>query len=287
MTGYGRAEHAIDGLLIRVELRSVNHRFLDLNIRLPRGWASLEPAVSSALRDRLGRGRVDVTVRREAVGASPVRPHVDLDLARRLRAAATDAAHALKVEDSLSIEWVLAQPGVLTLAEEPVDADAEAHGLDRALAEAADALEAMREAEGGRLAQDLEGHLATLAELVDRAATLADGVAARIGQRISQRLAAARTDGIDPGRLAQEVALLADKAAIDEEITRLRSHIEGGRAFLALNEPMGRRLDFLVQEMLREVNTVASKSAEAPLSALAVEMKSIVEKLKEQVANVE
>lgn len=288
MTGYGRGVRQSADLVVRVELRSVNHRFLDLSVKLPRPWLAMESAIAERLRGRLGRGRVDVFVNREASGASGTVAKADVHLARSVLTAARELAASLHLPGELSLEQVVGFPGIVSFEAAAVDAEAEQPAVLGALDEAIEALVTMRAAEGARMAADVAAHVDAIEAITEDIAQRAEGAPAEHLQRLRARLTEllAETD-LDEGRLEQEAATLADKAAVDEEIIRLRSHIAQARDLLADAEPCGRRLDFLVQEFLRETNTIGSKTPDPAVRRQVVELKSLIEKMKEQVANLE
>ncbi|MFM2246318.1 MAG: hypothetical protein RL071_2392 [Pseudomonadota bacterium] len=287
MTGYGRGEATNGDISVVVEIKTVNNRFRDVNLRVPREYLVLEPRVNKTLKDAIQRGRVDVYISRTAVeSGQTVRP--DPILAEHYLRAATAVAQRLqRLDEPLPLTWLLAQPGVLTTTERERDAlsewDVVSTALDAALSELAE----MRAAEGGALAIELRGLVDQL--LLGRAAILAASadLTDRLHQRLSERVRKLLGDRIDPYRLAQEAALLADKADITEEVARLSSHCDQLLASLDAVEPIGRRLEFLVQELHREVNTIGSKAAEHAVATQVVEMKSVIERLREQAANVE
>lgn len=289
MTGYGRGEVEAGGLRITVELRSVNHRFLDLQIKLPRSWMALETTVGTIVRSRLERGRVEVSVKREKLAeASHTEAHIDQDLAARLLKDSRDLAAKLGVEGQLSLGELLRMPGVVEVREVTAERGEEAPLVEQALAIALDALVLMREAEGANLQADLLAKLGRVDEFRTEIASLAHGQSAVLQERLRLRLAELLEDQtIDPARLAQETAILADRAAVDEELIRLHSHIEQAREALLGDSSVGRRLNFLVQEMNREVNTCGSKVALQEISRTVVDLKSELEKIREQVANLE
>lgn len=287
MTGYGRGEATNGEISVVVEIKTVNNRFRDVNLRVPREYLVLEPRVQKSLKDAIHRGRIDVYINRTAVeSGQTVRP--DPVLAEHYLRAATAVAQRLqRLDEPLPLTWLLAQPGVLTTTERERDAlsewDVVSTALDAALAELAD----MRAAEGRALGAELHGLVDGL--MAGRAAVVAASadLAERLQQRLAERMRKLLGDRIDPFRLAQEAAILADKADITEEIARLSSHCEQLRSALDAAEPVGRRLEFLVQELHREVNTIGSKAAEHAVAAQVVEMKSVIERLREQAANVE
>ncbi len=287
MTGFGAGGGASGGEEIAVEIRSVNHKFCEVKVRLPRELAALEPLVVRTVKDRLARGGIDVSLRRAGV-ASAMAPRVDTALAEAYARAYAEVQARLGLHDPIQLRDIVAAEGVIRLDERDADLDAARAATDGALAEALDALGAMRQQEGEALAADLEGRLAIVESLVARVEVLAPMAVEHHRTRLAERVKEL-TQGLplDPGRLAQEVALLADRSDVAEEITRLRSHAAQARVLLGGQEPAGRKLDFLVQEMHREVNTIGSKSQHAELSGLVVSLKAEVERMREQVQNVE
>lgn len=287
MTGFGRGEAKNGTVTVVVEMKSVNNRFRDVQLRLPREYNVLEPRVLSALRDRVQRGRLEVGVRRSsAEGATTL--SVDLGVVDQLRAAARRVAQRIGVPPTeLPVSDILRTPGVLIPVESEPDVLAEWSLLEAALESAVGELLAMRAEEGRALAADLRRNLDELGALRGAVASMADGVAERLRQRFTERMARLVGERVDPVRLAQEAALMADKADVSEELVRLQSHEEQFAAALDADEAVGRRLDFLLQEMNREINTLGSKSAEHPISARVVELKTVLERLREQAANVE
>jgi uncharacterized protein (TIGR00255 family) len=287
MTAFGRGEATNGVVTVVVELRSVNHRFRDLNARIPREYNALEPRVVTLLRDRFERGRIDCTVRRVGPeGPNTVRP--DLELAEATWQAMRAVARRLQVDEGkVTLDHVFAQPGVLTVAEADHDVSHEWELLEPALVGAADHLATMRSREGRALKRDLQQHLGELMRHLETMAELSDGIAASLHKRFEERLQALLQDRVDAARLAQEAAILADKADVNEELARLASHCDQFRDQLAATEPVGRKMEFLIQEMHREVNTVGSKAIGEHASRTVVQMKSALEKLREQAANVE
>lgn len=293
MTGFGRAELRGDTLVVTVEARSVNHRHLDVALRVPRALAPLELDARRAIATRLERGRVDVSVQVAAVAEQASQRIVtDTALAReyiaRARALAADVAD-LGVTGGLTLEWVLQRPGVVRMEEaEPADVVVPWPVLEQALGRALDELVARRTAEGQRLAQELRSLHAELAAIVDTMAARAPAAVARREQRLRERLhALLGAAGVDEGRVVTEAAVWADKADVTEELARLRAHLAELALVLDKGGPVGRPLDFLLQELGREVNTVASKSDDLELSQAALAGKGVLEKMREQVQNLE
>lgn len=288
MTGYGRGEASNSEVAVVVEMKSVNNRFRDVQLRVPREYLLLEPRIQERLRQDINRGRVEIFVRRtSSESAQTVRP--DPALAERyLGAMAAVAKHLQREQTDVPLGLVLQQPGVLAVVDQETDALAEWDVVDTALGAALAELVEMRRVEGDALRADLQRHLDELLRLRAEVAEHADGIAERLRMRLQQRLEKLLGDRVDPTRLAQEAAILADKADVSEELTRIQSHCQQfSETMLATDEPVGRKLDFLLQELNREINTIGSKSAEHPISARVVEMKSVLERMREQAANVE
>jgi uncharacterized protein (TIGR00255 family) len=293
MTGFGRAEVRGDTLVVSVEARSVNHRHLDIALRMPRALAPLELDARRAIGARLERGRVDVSVQVTAVSEqASTRLVTDTALAReyvaRARALATDLID-VGVTGSVTLEWLLQRPGVVRVEEaEIAELVVPWPVLEDALGRALDELVARREAEGQRLAQELRGLHAELVAIVDTMEGRAPAAVARREARLRERLQTLLgTTGVDEGRIVTEAAVWADKADVTEELARLRAHLAELTLVLDKGGPVGRPLDFLLQELGREVNTVASKSDDLELSQAALAGKGVLEKMREQVQNLE
>jgi uncharacterized protein (TIGR00255 family) len=292
MTGFGRAEVRGDALVVTVEARSVNHRHLDVVLRLPRGLSPLELEARRVVTSRLERGRIDVSVQVAAVNGSTQRVVADATLAReyvaRARALGAELAD-LGVTGAVTLEWLLQRPGVVHVEEaESTEAAVPWSALEQALARAMDELVERRAAEGERLAQELRGLRAELATIVETMAARAPAGVARREERLRERLRGLLgAAGLDESRILTEAAVWADKADIAEELTRLRAHLAELALVLDKGGPVGRTLDFLLQELGREVNTVASKADDLELSQAALAGKGILEKMREQVQNLE
>ena len=288
MTGFGRGEAQHGPLRVTVELRAVNHRFADVQIKAPRGYASIQPALDKRVRATAERGRVEVLVRREVVGEGSRVVQIDEDLALAYVGAAERLAAALGRDEQLPLRDVLGLPGVATVRDPEIDPAADLPVVEEALGRALEALVGMRVSEGARLAEDVLERLAEIEGLVSEVEGFAANHPERIRERVERRVQDLLGDvQVDPNRVVQEAALLADRAAVDEETTRLRSHLAQAKELLDTEGAVGRRLDFLVQEFQREVNTIGSKAAGTDIAPRVVAMKSAVEKIREQVANIE
>ena len=287
MTGCGRSQQREGAWEVTVELKAVNHRFLDIACRLPRSLAFLDEIVRKALNARLQRGHVDVFVTVARTDASDRQVQVDEALAAAYRDAAVRLAEALGRAQSLDLAQLMAMEGVVTVTESDMDEEAVSAACRRAMDEAIDQLCAMREREGESLRADLTVHLDAAAALRENILLRAPKVVEDYRTRLQQRLAQLGADGVEPQRVAQEVAIMADRCAIDEELSRLESHIGQLRAYLDTKGEIGKKLDFLIQEMNREANTIGSKASDAQIAQQVVDLKSEIEKLREQVQNVE
>ena len=293
MTGYGEARLSESGFNVRVAVRSVNHRFLDLHLRMPEGFEPIEPRIRKVVRQRLRRGHLDVTVRHELVGPSAV--GVNQDVA----AAYLDAVDALRKRFDIStrpdVAAILRLPGVIGPAAALLDGDLPRleELVAKCLAAAIDKLDRMREEEGAALLTEMSDHLSRITSLTGKVETLAERARPAFAKRLQMRLKELLDEApLDPARLAQEAALAAQRSDVSEEIARLASHIGQFQTLLSSAVDVGKKLDFLLQEMQRETNTLLSKTpgndAEGlEITALALEMKSEIEKIREQVQNVE
>jgi uncharacterized protein (TIGR00255 family) len=288
MTGYGRGEASNSIVTVVVELKSVNNRFRDLQLRSPREYMPLEPRINNLLKDPFNRGRIDAYVRRQPLVAQ-ARVATDVALANEYVRACNELAQDVIgfVQKEVPFTFVLAQPGVLTVTETLVDVMAEWGVVEAALNAAVEDLRQMRRTEGDAISRDLGVQLAELRQQVADIDASSEGINERLRQRLEARVKRMIGERFDALRIAQEVALLVDKADVTEELSRLRSHCEQFAEALAADEPVGRRLDFLLQEMNREVNTIGSKAAEHPISQRVVDMKTTLERMREQSANVE
>jgi uncharacterized protein (TIGR00255 family) len=288
MTGFGRAEAQVEGRLLAVEVRSVNGRHLDVRARVPRELAALEGVVRDRVGRHLRRGSVDVSVRLGPGTAGDARVEIDMAVARGY----LEAARALAADAGWPAECppaaLLALPGVVRLREVELDMVKLAAAVDDAVDAACAGCVEMRAREGAALEVEItaraERTRAVISEIEARAAEVTAGLRARLARRL---LALAPEVTVEPGRLEQELVLYVDRTDVTEETVRFRSHLDQLRETLAAEPPVGRKLEFVLQEMSRETNTIGSKAADAPLSRWVVELKTEIEKLREQVQNVE
>ncbi|HTU03491.1 MAG TPA: YicC/YloC family endoribonuclease [Candidatus Sulfotelmatobacter sp.] len=286
MTGFGRAE-ASGRWIGTVEVTSVNHRFLEVRCRLPKRLGGLEPRIQQAIQGRFARGHLEVKLdERSPDGPRALR--VDLDLARQYVEALRTLQKELDLPGEIRLEMLAGQRDLLAIAESEESLDQLWAGLDPALATALDALTEMRVREGAALATALERDLGEVEAGLARILARAPEIVALHRERLRERVATLLEGRLpDAERLEQEVALLADRSDVTEECDRLASHLGQFRQTLALPGPQGRRLDFLLQEMNREVNTIGSKAADAGVAQEVVGLKTALERLREQVQNLE
>jgi len=284
MTAFARQQGHGEYGELTWEVRSVNHRFLETTVRLPEELRGIEPAVRERVTARLGRGKVECNLRLKMAAGGTTALEVNERMVNQLLAAADKMAHRLHSSHHPSIMDILRWPGVMETGEQdltPVQEEALAL-LERALN---DLLEA-REREGKRLADLIEQRLQGMYAQVETARTRMPIVIDAVRERLRARLAEV-AENLDQERLEQEMAMLAQRLDVDEEMDRLRTHLDEVSRVLQQDEPVGRRLDFLMQELNREANTLGSKSADSETTAISVEMKVLVEQMREQVQNIE
>ncbi len=287
MTGYGKGEYCEGGIDLTVEVRSVNNRYLDLAVKSPRFFIAYEDTVRAAVRESISRGHVDVFIscldRRER----EKKLCVDLAAARSYAEAAERLAETFPdIPNDLSLTFLLRQTDVVRAEEDPSADEALLGALKSALAAALSSHRAMRRAEGQRLKADLLAHMEVIASLREKIAKRAPMVAEGYREKLSERINEYLAGKVDETRILTEAAVFSDKCNIDEELTRLASHIAEFRA-VAESETVGRKLDFLIQEFNRECNTICSKSNDREITAFALEMKNEIEKVREQIQNLE
>lgn len=287
MTGYGRGEVA-GAKSWTVEIRSVNHKFLDLSIKIPRKYLGLEERIKKEISAYYSRGHVDVYVNPGAEAGDGIRLAANLPLARNYYQCLEAIRQDLSLADGPTLAMIQNYKEVIIAHEEEEDLEAVWPQVSEALAQALIMAQGMRAQEGEALKNELSQRLQEFAKTVETIAQDVPAIVQRRTEKLKERLAVLLQGvDLDPLRLAQEVAMMADKGDVTEEVVRLRSHISQFSGFLAADEPVGRRLDFLLQEFLREINTLASKISDAPTAHLTVELKTEVEKLREQIQNIE
>ena len=287
MTGCGSGRAVRCDWEVTAELKTVNHRFLDISLRLPRNLAFLEPVTREGLARGLKRGHVEVYLNVRSLSEGNRQVETDTALARGYAEAAEQIAAATGKEASVSVRDLMGMEGVVTLTEAEMDQEAVAGACAEALEEAVAQVNAMRTREGEHLREDLRLHLETAAVLRKRILERAPAVVTEYKAKLENRISQLGVSAVDPQRLAQEVALMADRCAVDEELARLESHMVQMRRYLETEGEIGKKMDFLIQEMNREANTIGSKASDAEIAQRVVDLKSEIEKMREQIQNVE
>ncbi len=288
MTGFGAGRGEAGGEAISVELRSVNGKFCEVKPRVPRELSALEPELVKTIKARISRGVIDAFVRREAGGARGPAPRADLPLAAAYAKALRDLKDSLGLAGEPTVQDLAAMEGVIAIGDTAPDPQAAATALQQALSAAIDALDQMRRREGEALARDLSARLDAIEKGAREVSLLAPLQVNAVRERLATRIAElTRGVSLDPARLAQEVAVFADRTDVTEELTRLASHLAQARGLISSQAPAGRKLEFLVQELNREINTIGSKSQHAGIAGMVVELKAELERIREQVQNVE
>lgn len=286
MTGYGRATCETDGRQLTIELKSVNHRFLDLSFRMPRNLMFLEDDARKAIAEKLARGHVDVFMTYRNLRSDARTVQVDRALFDAY-AQALDTLADGGLRDDRSLMSVVRMPDVMIVTEAEEDQDAVRALMLETMAQALEQLLAMRRREGASMAEDLGRKVDAIEEMTRKIEARYPETVEEYTRRLRASIEELIGQNVDETRLLTEVAVMADRSAIAEETVRLHSHIQQLRETFQREEPIGRRLDFLVQELNREVNTISSKSQDVPITRLAVECKAEIEKLREQLQNVE
>jgi uncharacterized protein (TIGR00255 family) len=290
MTGFGRAELTGDTLMVTVETRSVNHRHLDVGVRLPSALAGFDADVRRIVQGRLERGRVDVSVQVAPLSSQTTRTvQIDTALARRYAEQARQLGRDLGIAGDVDLGWILGRPGVVELTDAPpADAAVVWPIVTEALGRALDELVDRRATEGAGLASELRALGGGLSDVLGQMAGRAPVAAARREERLRERMTALLAEtNVDEARIATEVAVWATKTDVTEELARLRVHLDEFGLMLDKGGSVGRQFDFLIQEMNREVNTVGSKADDLELSQAALAAKGLLEKIREQVQNLE
>ena len=288
MTGYGRAEEVRNGRDIAVELRSVNSRYFEYSCRVPRTCAFLEDPLKRLVAEQVHRGKVELSLSIQNVSAADAVVQINWELAESYCRALSSLAERLDIRNDITVTALTRFPDVLTQSAAPADPDALWADVQAVAGQAVTAFLQMRAAEGEKLRADVEARLLTVEELVRQIEQGSAGRVQAYTQRLYARLQELLADrNIEESRVLTEAALFADKTAIDEETVRLHSHVAQYRQILTLDEPIGRKLDFLTQELNREANTIGSKCQDATLIRLVVELKSEIEKIREQIQNIE
>jgi uncharacterized protein (TIGR00255 family) len=288
MTGYGRSEEVWSGGIVTAELRSVNHRFCEIVVRLPKVLSSLEEDVKRLIQQRCARGRIELTVSFSGSKDTGKQLSLDQALARQYHGLLRDLKKQLRLSGSIDVALVAGYRDLISVSDRPVDEKHLQQAAKRVTTDALSALDQMRRREGAMLAKDVRHRLQLLREEIDHIERRAPLVAQEYLTRLKTRLEKLTAlPELDQGRLSQELALYADRCDITEEVTRLGSHLAQFETTLKSQEPVGRTLDFLLQEIGREVNTIGSKANDADIATHVVKLKGELEKIREQVQNIE
>lgn len=287
MTGFGSASGHIQSCLFTVEMKSVNHRFLDIHIKMPKQFMSIEDRIKKLITRFINRGRIEVYINLEGEFLSSRSIQVDWSLLDQYIGSLHQIKERFSLNDPISLNHILSLGDGIEIREEALSSEDIENGLLQLVETAVNQLTVMRKVEGEQLALDLNHRLDSLKQINCDLEKMAPNVVDQYRERISKRVSEFVSGKIDENRILTEVALFADKADINEEITRIHSHIHQFKETLTTKEPIGRKLDFIVQELNREANTIGSKANDGAIAKNVVELKSIIEKLKEQVQNIE
>lgn len=288
MTGYGRAQEVIGNKDITVEIKGINHRFFEFNARVPRTYCYIEERIKSVLQSSISRGKVEVSVAIYNVDTPDSEVAVNVELAKNYLETLRVSATELNIADDLKLSHLLQLNDVFTIRKKADDEEAVLSAVEEVTGKAVNSFVAMRRTEGSKLKEDLLSRIVSIENAVgvieEKASQMADDYRERLFQKLTEIL---HDKNIDEQRVLTEAAIFAEKVAVDEETVRLRSHISQFRQLLEIPEPVGRKLDFLIQEFNRETNTIGSKVQNVEITKIVVDIKSDIEKIREQIQNIE
>jgi uncharacterized protein (TIGR00255 family) len=288
MTGYGRNECAVHGRTLTVEVKSVNNRYLDCNVRLPRVYSCAEDGIQRRVKNTISRGKVDVYINVEHTSEAAVSVTLNQSVAAGYLTAIRTMAERFQLPGEVTVGLLSRFPDVFQVDKVPEDLEELTADLHQVTEAALTDFDAMRAREGDKLAEDLLSRLETLEQYTGQVEERSPQTVAAYRDKLTAKLREVLEDRqLDEGRILTEAAIFADKVAVDEETVRLRSHLDQFRTMLAEGSPVGRKLDFLIQEMNRETNTIGSKCNDLEISTIVVNMKAEIEKIREQVQNIE
>ena len=288
MTGYGRARETSNEREIVVELRAVNHRYLDVNVKAPRGYGFLEEAIKKLAASKISRGKVDIYINVTDLAAQETTITLNHELAQSYFDALVELRDALHLHDDISVMSIAKMPDVLVSQRVEVDAEALTASVSEVFNEAVKQFDEMREIEGEKLASDVRNRMNTIKEIVQQIEIRSPERVIAYREKLEKRMNEILADStVDEQRILTEAAIFADKTAVDEETVRLRSHLDQLDTMLKDSNPVGRKLDFLVQEMNREANTIGSKANDSILANYVIALKAEIEKIREQIQNIE
>lgn len=288
MTGFGRSKLEINSREYIVEIKSVNHKYSDISIKMPRSLSSYEESIKKLISGKVSRGKIDVFITYNNYSDEGKNIIINKDLAKNYVTQLTELAEETGIVNRISPTEIMKLPDVLQLKMEDDDSEVIWKELEQCVNEAVSNFTQMREIEGEKIKQDLQERInkveANVETIFANSTGLIEDYVVKLRERIKEIL---NTPVVDETRLAQEIVIYADKCSIEEELTRLRSHVSQFRNLLETKEPIGKKLDFLVQEMNRETNTIASKSVKLEITNLAIDVKTILEDIREQIQNIE
>lgn len=288
MTGYGRCEETVGGRRITVELKSVNHKYFEFSPRVTRGYGFLEDKLKTYVQSRVARGKIDLFLSIETLEDADVIVSVNHSLAAGYIAALREITERYKLPDTVTVNSLSRYSDIFSVHKAPEDEEVIWAAVKTVLEKAVDAFIAMRETEGRRLYDDVMSRAAVILELVGKIEARSPETVKEYRERLETKLREVLSDTtIDEQRILTEAAIFADKVAVAEETVRLRSHFEQLKALLNAEEPSGRKMDFLVQEMNRETNTIGSKASDSQIAYMVVDIKAEIEKIREQIQNIE
>ncbi|MDE5741982.1 MAG: YicC family protein [Oscillospiraceae bacterium] len=288
MTGYGRSQKTLDGREILVEIKSVNHRYFEFSARVPRAYGYLEEKLKSFLQGKVSRGKVEMVVTIYNIEGKDALIEVNSSIAKGYVDALRKANETLELKDDITLSNLIRLPDIFNVIKNTEDEEVIWNDVKIAAEEALNSFVAMREAEGVKMREDVEQRLNYIEKLVEKVEERSPMVTEAYRERLYNKLSEILNDKkIDEQRILTEAAVFSEKTAVDEETVRLKSHINQFRSLLEINEPVGRKLDFLIQEFNRESNTIGSKAQDVEITKIVVELKSEIEKIREQIQNIE
>ncbi len=288
MTGFGRCLESVDGKTIIVEIKSVNHRYYEFTSRVPRSCGYLDEKLKSFIQGKVSRGKIDVGVSIQSDGVSDEKIEVNSEVAKGYITALRSANEELGLEDDLTLSRIMRLPDIFDVKKIEEDEETVWNEVKLVAEKALERFIAMREAEGKKMREDILSRLDYITELVEKIEKKSPETTEKYRKKLFDKISEVLKDtNVDEQRILTEAAIFSEKTAVDEETVRLRSHINQCREMLSMNEAVGRKLDFLIQEFNREANTIGSKCQDIEITKVVVDLKSEIEKIREQVQNIE
>ncbi|MCK9443511.1 MAG: YicC family protein [Tissierellaceae bacterium] len=289
MTGFGRGEFVNELFKIKVEIKGVNHRYSDINIKMPRHISYLEERVKKTVKEKISRGKIDIYINVDYINESAIDIKVDIPLAKSYKGTLEKLTNELGIEDNIRLFNILSMPEIVKIEKKELDEDTVWQYLSTALSDALNDILNMKTVEGKSMKDDMLSKLEAIEAMINEIELRSPFIVSEYKERLKERISEILDKDIelDENRLMFEIALFADKSNINEEIVRLKSHIDQFRTIVDEDDVVGRKLDFLIQEMNRETNTIGSKANDLVISKNVVTIKSEIEKIREQVQNIE